>query len=319
MPGNLPLIFCFAGQGSQYHQMAADLFRGHDVFREWMRIGDDVVRDRHGFSVIEAIYADDRRLIDPFERMEETHPAIFLVQYALAKLLIHQNVRPAALFGVSLGEITAMTVAGATSFENVLGAVSDQPAVFRQNCAPGGMVAVLGAPALHAEIADLREQSEIAGINADGHFVLSAPAEALDKIDDVLRGRDVPFQRLPTPFAFHSRWIEPAAAACRDLFDGTARQPNWPCWSSCTGARLQPQTPDLPWRIAREQMHVQKTVQAIEAEGGALYLDLSPSGTLAAILPQVIEDGSPSRVMSILSPFGGNEKRLVAAVELLAG
>lgn len=315
---NLPLVFCFAGQGSQYHQMAADLYRGHDIFREWMRIGDEVVAERHGFSVIDAVYGSDRRLIEPFDRMEETHPAIFLVQYALAKLLLHKRVRPDALFGISLGEITAMTVAGMTSFENVLVGVSNQPGVFRQSCVPGGMIAVLGTPDLHANIEELRTQSEVAGVNADGHFVLSAPADALDPVEEQLRKRDVAFQRLPTPFAFHSRWIEPAAAACSGLFDTPARAPRWPCWSSCTAAPVEPGVQDLPWRIARGQMHVQKTIRAIEGKGGATYLDLSPSGTLAAILPQVIEDGSPSRVMSVLSPFGGNEKRLIEAIDLLA-
>lgn len=314
----LPLVFCFAGQGSQYHHMAAELYREHAVFRQWMLIGDEVVRERHGFSVVDATYDPARRLVDPFDRLEETNPATFLVQYALAKLLLHHGLRPDRLFGVSLGEITAMTVAGMASFETVLGSVSDQPAVYRRTCEPGGMIAVLGAPELHAELPQLNSRSEIAGINADGHFVLAAPDAELDTVEAALRDREVPYQRLPVPFAFHSRWVEPAAAACRELFAFTARAPRWPCWSSCTAAPVGADAPDLPWRIVRQAMNVRTTVRAMEAEGGAIYLDLSPSGTLAAILPQVFDAHSPSRTMSILSPFGGDMKRLAKTLDLVA-
>jgi acyl transferase domain-containing protein len=313
----LPIVFCFGGQGSQYHHMAADLYRDHDVFRQWMQIGDEVVRGRQGFSVVDATYDPGRRLVEPFDRLEETNPANFLVQYALAKLLLHHGLRPDRLFGVSLGEITAMTVAGMASFEAVLCAVSDQPAAYRRTCGPGGMIAVLGPPSLHSELPVLQRQAEIAGINADGHFVLSAPGDDLDSVEAAMRDHDVLYQRLPVPFAFHSRWVAPAAAACRDLFAFTAGAPRWPCWSSCTAGPIGPDEPDLPWRIVREPMNVRATLRALEADGGAIYIDLSPSGTLAAILPQVLDAHSPSRILSILSPFGGDLKRLSKVLELV--
>jgi len=313
------LTFCFAGQGSQYHQMAADLYAEHAVFREWMLIGDEVVRGRHGFSLLDAIYGPTRRLIDPFERLEETSPAIFVVQYALAKLLMHHGLRPDRLFGISLGEMTAMTVAGMASFETMLSAVSDQPVAYRRTCEPGGMVAVLGAPALHAELPALNAASEIAGINADNHFVLSAPAGALNAIETALRERDVPYQRLPVPFAFHSSWIEPAAASCRSLFDFNPGTPQWPCWSSCEAAPVRPDAADLPWRIARQPMHVQTTLRAMQAERDSVYIDLSPSGTLAAILPQIVGADTASPVLAILSPFGANLKRLARVIDTVGG
>ncbi|MDP6709616.1 MAG: acyltransferase, partial [Alphaproteobacteria bacterium] len=62
---------------------------------------------------------------------------------------------------------------------------------------------------------------------------------------------------------------------------------------------------------------VRATLRALEADGGAIYIDLSPSGTLAAILPQVLDANSPSRILSILSPFGGDLKRLSKTLELV--
>lgn len=307
----LPVIFCFAGQGSQYFGMAADLLAEDAVFRHWMQAGDAIVARRHGFSVLDEIHGGGRQAGLPFDRIEVSHPAIFLVQYALAKALQQRGVRPDMLLGVSLGEFVAQSVAGMMSFETALTAVADQPALFVRHCPPGGMVAVLAPPALHGDVPALAHRSELAGITSRHHFILSALAGDLAAVEAELRAREVAFQRLPVPFAFHSRFVDSAEAACRDAFAGLRREtPFWPVWSCCTGGPIGPATPDLSWRIVRQPMRVRHSLETLEARGGAIYVDLSPSGTLAAVFRQGLAQNSPSRLLSVLSPFGGDMARL---------
>lgn len=318
VPPSLPVVFCFAGQGAQYYHMAADLLDEAPVFRQWMRIGDQLLRERHDLSLMEATYDPARRTGDAYDRLEVTHPALFVVQYAMAKLMQHHGLRPDALLGVSLGEFTGMAVSGMVSFETALRAVADQPALFARTCPAGGLIAVLGPPALHAESPLLADRTELAGVNADQHFVLAALAEDLAAVEDELRHHDVVFQRLPVPYAFHSRWVADAEADSRAAGARLALEtPFWPVWSSCTAAPLAPDTPDLAWRIVREPMNVRATVQAMEARGGARYVDLSPSGTFAALIRQGLAPGSPSKVWPVLSPFGGNVKRLHQVLDAL--
>ncbi len=316
----LPVVFCFAGQGSQYYRMGAELLESQPVFRHWMETGDAQIRRRLGFSVLDEVYGAAVRPDQPFDRLEASHPAIFLVQYALAKLLAALGLRPDMLFGVSLGEFTAQVVAGMIPFDAGLAAVADQPALFAKSCPPGGMVAVLGAPSWHQRSSVLAQKTEVAGINSDGHFVLSTLACDLATVESELRENDLPFQRLPVPFAFHSRFIAAAEAPWRATF-GTQRRESsfWPVWSACLGGPVGPADPDLGWRIVRQTMDVRTTVQAIENRGGALYVDLSPSGTLAALLRQQLGPHSAPRILSILSPFGGNGERLAKAIALLSG
>lgn len=288
------------------------------VFGHWMRQGDAFVVQRHGFSVLREIYGEDRRIGMAFDRLEASHPALFLVQYALAKSLQHQRLRPDLLLGVSLGEFTAQAVAGMLSFETALGAVSDQPALFRRACPPGGMVSVLAPSDLHAKSRLLSERSDLAGVNSEGHFVLAALADDLPAIETELKIHDVAFQRLAVPFAFHSRFIADAEQPFKQaFFRMKLESPFWPIWSACTGAMTGPETLDLPWRIVRDRMNVRTVFAAIEAQGGAVYVDLSPSGTLAAIFRQLMRSGSPSRIVPLLSPFGGNIERLQKAVAAL--
>lgn len=314
----LPMIFCFAGQGSQYFGMAAELLAEDAVFRHWMQAGDAVIAARHGFSVLDEIHGGGRRVAVPFDRLEASHPALFLVQYALAKVLQHHGLRPDLLLGVSLGEIVAQAVAGMIGFETALNAVADQPAQFRRACPPGGMVAVLAPAALHADIPALAARSEVAGITSPKHFILSALADDLDEIEAELRRRDVVFQRLPVPFAFHSRFIDAAEADCRAATAPLRREsPFWPVWSCCTASVTGTAAPDLIWRIVRQPMQVQRTIATLEAQGGALYVDLSPSGTLATVFRHCLDKDSPSRLLSVLSPFGGDRDRLTKTIDIL--
>lgn len=315
----LPVIFCFAGQGSQYYQMGADLYGEFPVFRQWMKIGDQLVRDTHNFSILEEIYRSDRGISDPFDQLEVTHPGLFLVQYALAKTLQHHRLRPDMLLGISLGEFTAMSLAGMFSFEQALTNIANQPHLYRRNCVSGGMVAVLGPPSTHATNSLLAHCSELVGINSDNHFVLSAPAVDLNIVESELREKGFIFQRLPVPYAFHSRWMDPAATACREVFARyNINSPYWPCWSSCLGAPAAPEIADLLWRIVREPMNLHATLSTLESLGGAIYVDLSPSGTVAALVRQVLRSDSPSFALTVMSPFGGNGKRMQEVLSRLA-
>lgn len=312
----MPLVFCFAGQGSQYYHMAADLLAEEPVFRQWMDIGDAIVRDRHAFSPLAEIHASGRRASEPFDRLEHTHPAIFMTQFAMAKLLQHKGLRPDMLLGVSLGEFAAMSVAGMVPFETALAAVARQPRLFLESCAPGALIAVLGPPSLRESEPRLGTLSELTGINAERHHVLAMPGENVAEVETILTRLDAPFQRLPVPFAFHSSWIEPArAAVIADAASERLESPFWPVWSACLGAPVQPGVADLAWRIVREPMRLGATVAAIEAQGGAHYIDLSATGSLAAIIRQDLGEASRSRISAVLSPFGGNLRRLAKLLE----
>ncbi|GGD19216.1 acyltransferase domain-containing protein [Aureimonas glaciei] len=311
LPSSLPLAFCFAGQGAQYHHMAADFMETQPVFRRWMEIGDKILRLSHGFSPLAQIYAAGRTLSDPFDRLEHSHPALFMTQFATAKMLQDMGVRPDLILGVSLGEFVAMSLSGMVPFETALRAVARQPAIFADTSPAGALVAVLGPPDLRVQSAILTDLTEVASFNAERHCVLACPAVDTARVLAELRRLDVAFQPLPVPFAFHSRWIEPARERyLASVSDLTFEQPFWPVWSACFARPLAVADAEANWRIVRDPIRLGQTIAALEAAGGAHYLDLSPTGSLAAVLRQALAGDSPSRISALLSPFGGNLKRL---------
>ena len=282
----------------------------HAVFRQWMEIGDEIVRNAQGFSPLEAIYGAGKKASQPFDRLEHSHPSLFLVQFALAKLLQAKGIKPDMLLGVSLGEFVAMSVAGMIPFETALRAVAAQPGLFAEAAPAGSLIAVLAPETVRQDSPVLAEATEVAGTNAAAHCVLACLAGDTGRVVAELRRLDVAFQQLPVPFAFHSRWVEGARDAyLASVCDLSFETPFWPVWSACLAAPVERMDGALTWRIVRDEMRLRDTFAAIEARGGARYLDLSPSGSLAAVLRQDLRDGR-SEIVPLVSPFGGNLKRL---------
>ncbi len=314
-----PVIFCFSGQGAQYRHMARDLMAEDSVFRASMEEGEALLRARFGFSVMDEIYDPDQAPGAPFERLEATHPALFMVQYAAAKAMMARGLHPDLMLGVSLGEFVAMALTGALGYDEALSRIARQPAMLADSCPPARLVSVLAGAGIREEDPMLAASSLLAGRGSPQNSVLAVEAGRLDAVMDHLSALGVPAQILPVPYGFHTALIEPSAAACRAMFaEINLRRPDRPCLSSCLGGLIDPQVPQLLWRIVREPMNVPAAVACAEArfagETGAVYIDLSPSGALAGLVRQNLVKVSPStkasRIALTLSPMGGNPARL---------
>src|SRR4051812_6933015 len=100
-------VFMFSGQGSQHYHMARELFAQEAVFRARLLELDEIVRKLSGLSVVEHIYDDRHRAGDAFEELLLTHPAVVMVELALAHTLVTSGIEPDATVGVSLGSYAA--------------------------------------------------------------------------------------------------------------------------------------------------------------------------------------------------------------------
>src|SRR5689334_11416654 len=84
-------VFLFSGQGSQYAGMGKELFQQDRIFRRWMLSLDELTRVGIGTSVLSLLYEQPASQSGAFDRTPYTHPAIFMVEYALARTLMEQG------------------------------------------------------------------------------------------------------------------------------------------------------------------------------------------------------------------------------------
>src|SRR5688572_6962505 len=106
-------VFMFSGQGSQYFHMGRALYERSDVFRAELDHLDALATPLVGQSVVRALYDERRSKADTFDRLALTSPAIFMVEWALARAVVEAGVRPDVVLGVSNGSFAAAVMAGA--------------------------------------------------------------------------------------------------------------------------------------------------------------------------------------------------------------
>ncbi|MHA6884483.1 ACP S-malonyltransferase [Ralstonia pseudosolanacearum] len=307
------VVFMFPGQGCQFYQMGRELYQNNAVFHRWMNELDTLIRAELGHSVIAEIYHDNHARSKVFDDIRLSHPAIFMIEYALGKTLIEQRIAPDYLLGTSLGELAAAALADVLPLPEAIRFVIGQGQLFHQRrsaATEGAMLAILSDASLYEQTPVLREHCDIAAYNANALIVVAGQSARIAEAERHLSGRDIVFQRLPVNQAFHSRHIDflkpEVDALAGQLNFRRAQIPVISCHNTETLGQL---TADHFWHTIRQPIRFSQTLVRIEREAAErgeslIYLDLGPSGTLANLIKQNIRDRQLPQIFPVLSPFG---------------
>jgi acyl transferase domain-containing protein len=307
-----PVVFLFGGQGSQHFQMARELYDCQPRFRECLERYNERVEGLTGKSVVAELYADRRNRTDLFDRILFTHPAILMVELALAETLQLSSLQPDYVLGASLGSFAAAVVAGALTAEEALRAVVAEAVLLDGACPKGAMIAILADIDIHQREPLLRE-CEIAAVNSPGHFVVACPSRQAAGVEQRLRDLNIAHLRLPATYAFHSRWIDPlkdGLSACASTL--SPRKPRIPLVCCASGDVIEALPQDYFWSVARRPIRFDRAIETLEMRGACRYIDLSPAGSLAAMLKYALPRTSTSTSEPILGYFGGDLSNLEA-------
>ena len=202
---NMKHAYVFPGQGSQAVGMGKDIYDNVPEAKELFEKANEIL----GFRITDIMFAGTP---EELKETKVTQPAVFLHSVILAKAL---GVKPDAVAGHSLGEFSALVVAGALSFEDGLKLVSKRAMAMQKCCEqqPGGMAAVLGLDDKTIEDVCAAVEGTVvaANYNCPGQLVISGADAAIDeacvKLKEAGARRAL---RLPVGGAFHSPLMEPA-------------------------------------------------------------------------------------------------------------
>ncbi|MCP5153996.1 MAG: amino acid adenylation domain-containing protein [Ectothiorhodospiraceae bacterium] len=280
------VAFLFPGQGAQHPGMARAVYEAEPAFREVVDACLARFRDRHGIDVGEALLAapHDADAADRLRRTLLAQPALFTVEYALARLWMSWGVVPRAMLGHSIGEYAAACVAGVLSLDDAIDVVAAR-AVAMDAVEPGAMLAVTLAESELAAMLDA--DSAVAAVNAPGICVASGPFASMDALEARLRAQGASPRRLHTSHAFHSPMMAPAAAAVARAMQGVSLSaPRIPYLSNVTGTWIRADEatdPDYYARQLRGTVRYAAGLDALGAGGVEVLLEVGPGATLTAL------------------------------------
>src|SRR5262249_6259257 len=236
------VAFLFPGQGAQSSHMGLELYRTERLFREVVDDCCEHLTPRLGLDLRELLYGNGSASTSAQDRLTQTlisQPALFVVEYALAKLVLSWGIRPVAMLGHSVGEYVAACLSGVLETEDALALLVERGRLM-QAIPPGAMLAVR-LP--EAEARDLAHDGvSLAAINAPSLSVLAGPEESIRTIEATLKEAGVAGRRLRTSHAFHSWMMDPVVDRFRDVVARvTLHPPKIPFVSNVTGTWITPQ------------------------------------------------------------------------------
>jgi phthiocerol/phenolphthiocerol synthesis type-I polyketide synthase E len=231
-----PIAFLLPGLGDQYLDMGRGLYESEPEFARHVDYCSEFLQPFLGVDLRRTMYPNPRVRQQNEVRMEErvnfrslmqraredgspamqeihrtlwAQPALFVIEYALAKLWMSWGIVPESLMGYSIGEYVAACLAGVISLEDSLRLLAVR-AQSIDRLAPGAMLAI-AAP--EAEIRPLlTSEISVAGINGNSLCVVAGAPEAVDVLQDrLLREGEIVCRRLLATHAFHSPLMQPAA------------------------------------------------------------------------------------------------------------
>lgn len=197
--------YVFPGQGAQFSGMGRDLYEQSAEAKAMFEKANEIL----GFRITDIMFEGSA---DELKQTKVTQPAVFLHSVVLAKVL---GVEPTAVAGHSLGEFSALVVAGALSFEEGLRLVAKRAEAMQRACEveQGTMAAVINLPDATIEqvCASVDGVVVAANYNCPGQLVISGAVDAVNEA--CVKLKEAGARRalvLPVGGAFHSPLMEPA-------------------------------------------------------------------------------------------------------------
>lgn len=314
-----PVAFMFPGQGSQHVNAAVELYESEPVFRREVDRCSKLLEPQLGCRLQDVLFTSQARIAETTQKLQRTafaQPGLFVIEYALARLLMEWGIQPQAMIGHSLGEYVAACLAGVFSLEDGLRLVAARGRLMQT--LPGG--SMLSVSLSEKELSSrLRPGLEIAAVNSPALCVVSGTHAAVNEFEAELLEQGVACLRLHTSHAFHSSMMEPIIDEFLHVFDTiTLRPPSSPYISSLTGKWITSAEATSPSYWAR---HLRNPVQfgaglsVLFDDPAWILLEVGPGRALMSIARRHPQKSAGQMVLHSLPPPDSN--RSSAEVALL--
>jgi len=294
----------FPGQGAQSVGMGRDAYTGSERGRSVFDRADRIL----GFPLSRICFEGPN---DKLEQTDIQQPAIFVTSVALWEAFLEKG-GSHELFarwgGLSLGEYTALHLAGAMSFDDALRLVRRRGELMQRAAAsvPSGMVSLVGADeATAVALCEKAREQEVlvpANFNCPGQIVISGSRGACDRAVGLAESFSCRALRLAVAGAFHSPIMEPAADGLRAVLADTSITAPFASVISNVDAEYHRDAASIRAMLEKQLTHAvrwQRCIERMIADGTVRFVEFGPGRALTGLLRKINRDVEAVNVSSV--------------------
>ena len=281
----------FPGQGAQFSGMGKDLYESSEEAKAMFEKANEIL----GYRITDIMFeGTDEEL----KQTKVTQPAVFLHSVILAKVL---GLKPDMTAGHSLGEFSALVVAGALSFEDGLKLVYQRATAMQKACeaAPSTMAAIIALPDETVEqiCAEVSQPGNVvvgANYNCPGQIVISGNIDAVNTACEKLKAAGAK-RALPLKVggAFHSPLMEPAREElAKAIHEANFSEPMCPIYQD-VDAKPHTNPEEIKENLIKQltaPVRWSHIVQNMAADGMTEAVELGPGKVLQGLIGRTCKE-----------------------------
>jgi [acyl-carrier-protein] S-malonyltransferase len=278
--------FVFPGQGAQFSGMAKDLYDNYSLARELMSHANELL----GFSLTDVMFEGSD---EDLRQTRVTQPAVFLHSVVACRLM--NSRRPDMVAGHSLGEFSALVIAGALDMGDGLRLVSQRAQAMQEACEiqAGTMAAVVGmADEKVAEVCNSIDDVVVAAnFNCPGQVVISGSLSGVEQACKALKEAGAKRAlKLPVGGAFHSPLMQPAAERLKAaIMETKFYTPEFPIYQNVS-ARAETDKHLIQHQLLEQltaPVRWKQSVQQMIADGATTFYEFGPGDVLKGLIRKI--------------------------------
>ena len=278
----------FAGQGAQVTGMGRDFAENFPSAKNWF----DRANAALGYDLASVCFNGPEAELT---KTENAQPGIFLVSWVAFQLLRERapNLAFDATAGLSLGEFTALTAAGAMSFEDGLKVVRQRGHFMQQACdaTRGSMAAIIGLDEAQTRAVCDETGVELANLNCPGQIVISGEAEKINQACELAKSKGAK-RALPLTVAgaYHSKLMSSAQPKLKAALDGISlSSPKMPVISNVT-AKPHGEVSEIKTRLVEQvtsSVRWEDSMRHLLSQGFTRFIELGPGTALSGFMKRI--------------------------------
>ncbi len=298
------IAFLFAGQGAQYIGMGKGLYDTYPVYRQVFEEAGDCL----GFNITKLIFDGSKEELD---LTENTQPAVVTMSLAVYQVVREMGIIPDVVAGLSLGEYSALTAAGAFTLAQVVPLVRKRGR-FMQEAVPAGigkMSAILNLA--EDRVREACEEARHIGIvepanfNCPGQIVIGGEIKAVEEAVRLAKEKGaLKTIDLPVSAPFHTSMLKPAADRLKQELDHMLLgELMIPVISNVTADYIEDSTQlkDLLYRQVKSSVLWEQTLHRMVADGVTDFIEIGPGRTLSGFVKKIDRGLNIYNVEDVLS------------------